>query len=624
MVKKFVNFHLKKIMLFTVVILLGISMLPWMLSGYNGFSSFGNGAWIKVGNVEIPPTLIVAEYETKVRQNYQEIAKNPFLLQAIVRQIVHAHVSDSLFVNEAMEIGISADDSILYEIISSAPAFKNPDGSFNKVLFENQVKSVFGRVDVYMNNFRNDVIKAQFLNTMVDSIGITKDFVILNLKAFKQIRNFKYVLVTEKEFENNVPKATNKDLQDILNKNLNDFTIKELRNVDFVSVDMNDEVKNIEVNDSEIKAFYESNINSFLSEGGIEMSQILIKDEKEANKIYEEIKNLKIAEVKNKYKVVNLGEVYKKDLPPEISRIAFSSEIGKFLQPTKSSIGFHLIYISKKIGRSPTPINKVKDIIIEEIKKEKKNQKLKTAFNTFNSLVMGNKSKEEILKEFKTAKFVSYSVNEDNLNEKGEFINDITKNKEILVEIFKEVEINKNKVLSLSTDNFIGFKINKINPKKVMSLEESKDKLVTIWKKEYASKMLIEKANKLVLEISKDPLYINSLDVKTKSFNKQTKELPPESVVTMFSNSKRFEVIKIIDSNGDTMVGFVVDIINPTDSEIMKDYDKFYQGNLQIYKESVLQEMHKKLTNKYKIIVDQKAILDAIFNRQGIDNSLGE
>jgi hypothetical protein len=72
------------------------------------------------------------------------------------------------------------------------------------------------------------------------------------------------------------------------------------------------------------------------------------------------------------------------------------------------------------------------------------------------------------------------------------------------------------------------------------------------------------------------------------------------------------------------MVGFVVDIINPTDSEIMKDYDKFYQGNLQIYKESVLQEMHKKLTNKYKIIVDQKAILDAIFNRQGIDNSLGE
>jgi peptidyl-prolyl cis-trans isomerase D len=527
-------------------------------------------------------------------------------------------------VNEAMEIGISADDSILYEIISSAPAFKNPDGSFNKVLFENQVKSVFGRVDVYMNNFRNDVIKAQFLNTMVDSIGITKDFVILNLKAFKQIRNFKYVLVTEKEFENNVPKATNKDLQNILNKNLNDFTIKELRNVDFVSVDMNDEVKNIEVNDSEIKAFYEANINSFLSEGGIEMSQILIKDEKEANKIYEEIKNLKIAEVKNKYKVVNLGEVYKKDLPPEISRIAFSSEIGKFLQPTKSSIGFHLIYISKKIGRSPTPINKVKDIIIEEIKKEKKNQKLKTAFNTFNSLVMGNKSKEEILKEFKTAKFVSYSVNEDNLNEKGEFINDITKNKEILVEIFKEVEINKNKVLSLSTDNFIGFKINKINPKKVMSLEESKDKLVTIWKKEYASKMLIEKANKLVLEISKDPLYINSLDVKTKSFNKQTKELTPESVVTMFSNSKRFEVIKIIDSNGDTMVGFVVDIINPTDSEIMKDYDKFYQGNLQIYKESVLQEMHKKLTNKYKIIVDQKAILDAIFNRQGIDNSLGE
>jgi hypothetical protein len=157
-----------------------------------------------------------------------------------------------------------------------------------------------------------------------------------------------------------------------------------------------------------------------------------------------------------------------------------------------------------------------------------------------------------------------------------------------------------------------------------MSLEESKDKLVTIWKKEYASKMLIEKANKLVLEISKDPLYINSLDVKTKSFNKQTKELPPESVVTMFSNSKRFEVIKIIDSNGDTMVGFVVDIINPTDSEIMKDYDKFYQGNLQIYKESVLQEMHKKLTNKYKITVDQKAILDAIFNRQGIDNSLGE
>ena len=86
----------------------------------------------------------------------------------------------------------------------------------------------------------------------------------------------------------------------------------------------------------------------------------------------------------------------------------------------------------------------------------------------------------------------------------------------------------------------------------------------------------------------------------------------------------------LTEKNKDYLDG--IDIIYWINLDRAKDrqhhMNKIFKDNIfknkKIIRNKAIDYKDKKLTNKYKIIVDQKAILDAIFNRQGIDNSLGE
>ncbi len=151
-------------------------------------------------------------------------------------------------------------------------------------------------------------------------------------------------------------------------------------------------IDSVKVDDKEIKEFYDKNKDKFTEkEDKLKARHILVKDEKDAKKIIDELKKAKDVEKKfislAKEKStgpsgVNGGELgwftYKTMVPP-FSKAAFALKKGEFTKkPVKTQFGYHVIYVEDKIKKgSKIAFEKVKDEIKGKLKTDKIRAKMK-------------------------------------------------------------------------------------------------------------------------------------------------------------------------------------------------------------------------------------------------------
>jgi len=155
----------------------------------------------------------------------------------------------------------------------------------------------------------------------------------------------------------------------------------------------------IKISDKEAKAFYEKNKDIyFKTTPKIKARHILVKDEKEAEKLINELKGLKgkaleekFAELAKKYSVgpskVNGGELgwfNPKQMVPEFAQAAEELKPGQItLKPVHTRFGWHIILVEGKKSNTYMPFNQVKPQIIAYLKRLKLQKELKNIKNSY-------------------------------------------------------------------------------------------------------------------------------------------------------------------------------------------------------------------------------------------------
>ena len=169
--------------------------------------------------------------------------------------------------------------------------------------------------------------------------------------------------------------------------------IEELKNNLLIASLIDEQVmKNVEVEDSEIVAFYESNKEKFVEEESVEASHILIdtrdlseEDKKAARKKAEEVLDLAIAgqdfaELAKKYsegptasRGGYLGWFTKGKMVKEFETASFECPEGKvYPELVESVYGYHIIYVKTKKEKTYIPYDEVKDKLKENILNQKR------------------------------------------------------------------------------------------------------------------------------------------------------------------------------------------------------------------------------------------------------------
>jgi len=170
--------------------------------------------------------------------------------------------------------------------------------------------------------------------------------------------------------------------------------MQKLKDELLVNMWMKTQMDNAIVSDSEAKDFYSKNSVRFIGKASMTAKHILVKTQKEAEAIIDEMKSLKGDALKAKFielakskstgpsgpKGGDLGTFTKEQMVPEFSKAAWALEDGQITTvPVKTQFGYHVIYLDKKTPAQTIPYEKVKDQIILSLKQKQFANKIKAA-----------------------------------------------------------------------------------------------------------------------------------------------------------------------------------------------------------------------------------------------------
>lgn len=133
------------------------------------------------------------------------------------------------------------------------------------------------------------------------------------------------------------------------------------------------------VTEKEAKEYYDKNKDDFIRRNQIRLSQIVVKSEGDAQKVYERIQKgedfAKLASSMSIEKASaksggDIGIVKKGELRKEIEAVTFRLKKGQVGAPVKLNDGIHIFKLTDVKG-TPEDFEKVKEIIIQGLSREK-------------------------------------------------------------------------------------------------------------------------------------------------------------------------------------------------------------------------------------------------------------
>jgi len=152
-----------------------------------------------------------------------------------------------------------------------------------------------------------------------------------------------------------------------------------------VNMWMKEQMDNAVVSDSEVKEFYTKNAAKFMAKATMQARHILVKEEKDAQAIIDEMKTLKGEALKTKFielakakstgpsgpKGGDLGTFTKGQMVPAFSKAAWAMKDGEITTaPVKTQFGYHVIYVEKKSDAKPVVYETVKEKIVASLKQK--------------------------------------------------------------------------------------------------------------------------------------------------------------------------------------------------------------------------------------------------------------
>ena len=142
-------------------------------------------------------------------------------------------------------------------------------------------------------------------------------------------------------------------------------------------------LKEVEVSDDEVKEYYQNHLPEFDIKASVTARHILVDTEEECRSILTKIEDgeMTFIEAAKAYSVCptakgggDLGEFGYGEMEEDFEEAAFAAEVGKIEGPVKTSFGYHLIKVDRKVEESKAPFEEVEGVIKKNLLLRKQNE----------------------------------------------------------------------------------------------------------------------------------------------------------------------------------------------------------------------------------------------------------
>lgn len=360
----------------SVKILLGALIVSFAVWGIGDVFLGGHGGATvaEVGNLEVDVDDVNREFE----QNYQQfnrslggaIDRQSAISFGLLDQAVQSQIAERLVDQHSLDLGLGVADDEIRAVIQRDPTFGGP-GRFNRQSMEfvlrQQGLTETDLIGMVRDDIRRHTVLSAMTRTQPVSTTLTKQ-----LSEFRNQERLGSVLLVD---ANSMPVDEPDDdmLAAYLSENQADYEAPEFRSGVAISLEPEDLVAEIAVDDNELQAMYERRSAEFTTPEQRELSQLLAPDLATAEEVAAALQaGGTIAAVSEEFAAKgvsysSIGPVRQTDLPAAIGEAAFGMTAEAISAPVESDFGFHIFKPIEINEGSQVPFAEVREELAREV-----------------------------------------------------------------------------------------------------------------------------------------------------------------------------------------------------------------------------------------------------------------
>jgi peptidyl-prolyl cis-trans isomerase D len=611
-------------------VVMGLLALSFAIWGINDiFRGFGRSTIAKIGGTEIPIEQFRRNYNERLQQVGRQIGRplNPEQANAIGldRQVLGEMVTEAGLDQRARQMHLALPDSEIVQRITADPTFKTPTGSFDRLRFEQLLRSAGYSEQRFIADQRRVMLRREILDSVSGGLPVPKAW----LNAINQFQNeqrsIAYLRLGAAQ-AGDIPQPTAEELNKYFEARKILFRAPEYRKISTVQVTPADIGKWIEVSEADIKAAYEEHHSRYVTPERRHVEQIVFPKIEDADAAEARLKDgltfaALAAERGLKEQDTDLGTVTKSGIvDPAVADAAFSLKEGEVSAPINGRFGAVIVTVVKIDPEQTKTLAEVASQIRNDIAAERAKSQVQTLHDQIEDARAGGGTLQDAAARAKLP-VVSYEIDRSGRDPSGKPVNNLADAAEVISAAFaSDVGVDND---PLAADGgYVWYDVTAITPAHDRTLDQVKSEVEAGWRDDQIAARLKAKAAEIVDKLKNgtsldDVAKADDLKVETADNlqrNKPAAGLSAKIVASVFRTAKDAFGSAEGDQPSDWVVFRVTGVSTPKlDANLPEE--KHLEETLQSQQNNdVLGQYFARLQDDLGMSVNQAALAQALGN----------
>lgn len=610
-----------------LLILLVLSFAVWGISG-SIFGGLGSNV-LQVGDTRVSIVEYRLAYDRQLRLLSQQFGMPLTREQAqafgVDNQVLSQLVAGAVLDEQAREMRLGLSKDRLAALTAEDPAFRGPDGRFDRAQFDWVLRQVGMTPNDYLKNREQVAIREQVVEAVSDGLEPPAAFLRALALYRGEDRTVEYVVLPRSLVEP-VDAPTDAQVSTYFEENKQTYAAPEYRRIAYVKLEPEDIADAASVTEEDARAEYQRAIARYTTAETRTIEQLVFANEEAANaalgKIragasFEEV----VAEEGKTLQDVALG-TFSKDrvADPAIAEAAFALEQGAVSDVVAGAFGSILLRVTAITPEVVRPFEEVADQIRRDLAMDEANRILGEVHDAYEDARAGGESMVEAAGRQRLKIVTIDAVDRNGRTPEGTILTDLPESSTLLREAFDSEVGIENPSINIGANGYLYYEVEEITAARERTLDEVRERVVADWTAREATQRLVQRAADLEKQLRDGGDFTAlaqelGLEVQTRRGLKRDStdsDLGEAGVAAAFGVG-RSEIGAVAGQSADTRVVFrIADVIQPIDASpdaIAAEVKESLGSGLS---DDLIDQLVARLQTQYSVVVDRNAIQQAL------------
>jgi peptidyl-prolyl cis-trans isomerase D len=481
----------------------------------------------------------------------------------ILDRLLDQLIERSLLDQEAQRLGLEVSDEAIRGAIYDNPAFRGPDGKFDRSLFARALAVNRMSEDQVVAQLRHEIPRSDLLQVITAGVGVPRPVVdalyrYRNEKRLADIVAFPVSAVTD------IAPPSEADLSKFHDSHPEMFRAPEYRGITVASLSPADLEPAGDIPDDKLKKEYDQRKDEFETPERREIQQILSPSEEKAKeaaaaiasgKEWHEVATTLAGQDRD---TVDLGLLTREEIPHELGDVAFDLPLNQPSPPIKSPLGWHLLRVVRIEPGATQSFDAAKPQIAAELKLQDAADRVAKIGNEADDALAGGAPLTDVAAKYRLKTMTVAAIDENGHDPQDNPITLPVASDEVLKSVFTTNQGETSRIIDTKDGAIFAINVDKVIPPQVRPLAEVKDKAVAAWQAEQKKESATKEAEALAAAVTPDVTLakvagdkrLTVLPTAPLSRGEQKDQTVPPALVAKLFAAKPGDVVTVTEATG--------------------------------------------------------------------------